>query len=74
MFAAAVGSVSAFGFEDAWVSGGAVAPADVVADGSAGRSMVGMVAVRDGELAAGPECASIGFAHDTNVGVNTSST
>ena len=51
LFAADAGSVPAFGFEDARVTGVGVAPAQVLTDRSAERGVVGMVAVRDHELA-----------------------
>ncbi len=50
-FAADLGSVSAFGGEDLRVAGEGVASAQVVADRPAERSMIGVVAVGDDELA-----------------------
>jgi hypothetical protein len=43
--------LSPFGFEDAWVAGVVVAPAQVGADRSTQRGVVGVVAVCDHELA-----------------------
>ncbi len=54
-FAADFGSVTAFGFEDFWVSGVGVAPAQILADRTPKSWMIGVVAVRDHELAERPE-------------------
>ena len=55
LFAANAGAVPAFGFEDLWVTGVLVAPAQVLAERAAECGVVGIVAVRDHELAQRPE-------------------
>ena len=55
LIAADAGTVAAFGLEELGVAGVAVAPAQVGADRSAERGVVGVVAVGDDELAQRPE-------------------